>query len=76
MVAYVQCRMEQERPTGRVEKIAWIPERGAKVGARVELKGEEGLWHVLGAPGPAIEGSDLSEKQARDRRSLQSIAGT
>jgi hypothetical protein len=34
-----QCRMEQHIPEGRVETVGWIEGRGAKVGARVELKG-------------------------------------
>lgn len=51
---YVQCRMEQFTNAGRLETVGWIEERGAKVGARVELKGEDGLWTVISAGGAAV----------------------
>jgi hypothetical protein len=37
-----QCLLRQ----GDTRSIAWIEERGAKVGACVEIKGEDGLWDV------------------------------
>ncbi len=70
---YMQCRMEQQREHGIAELVGWIEERGAKVGARIELKGEEGLWVVVTAGGPAVEIQKLREKQAADRASLPSI---
>lgn len=70
---YVQCRFEQTYESGRTELVAWIPERGAKLGARVELKGEDGLWTVISAGGPAVPISKLREKQMADRASLPSL---
>lgn len=65
---YVQCRFEQLQENGDMaQTVAWIPERAAKVGFRVELKGEEGLWNVVAAEGPPMSISKLREKQAADR---------
>ena len=71
---YVQCRFEQHKENGEIlHNVAWIPERGAKVGAKVELKGEEGLWVVVSAGGTPVPISKLREKQAADRASLPSV---
>ena len=69
---YVQCRFEQDTHEGRRETVGWIEQRGAKIGARVELKGEDGLWTVVTAGGVAISASKLRAKQASDRASLPS----
>lgn len=39
---YTQCRLTRDGET----QIAWIPTRGAKVNARVEVKPENDLWLV------------------------------
>jgi len=70
---YHQCRMEQETPEGKVVLVAWIEKRGAKVGSLVELKEEDGLWLVTTADAEGVEAGELRDKQAADRRSLQSI---
>jgi hypothetical protein len=68
---YYQCRMEQEQPDGKAIIVAWIEEKGAKVGNRVELKGEDGLWTVIHKTNHPLEGDKLIEKQAMDRRQRQ-----
>lgn len=52
---YYQCRFEKATKEGTVCTVAWIDERGAKVGALVELKGEEGLWLVTKVSEPISE---------------------
>lgn len=73
---YYQCRMHQliEDSKSTYQLVAWIEERGAKLGARVELKGEAGLWNV-DAVGACIDEKELRTKQASDRRSLTSVSG-
>lgn len=67
---YVQCRMRQ----GDSETVGWIPERGAKLGARVELPELGGLWEVVHV-GNRMDGLELKAKQRADRNSLPSIIG-
>ena len=49
-----QCRLEQESPDGLITIVAYIEEHGAKVGNRVELKGEDGLWLVKSVSEPVL----------------------
>jgi hypothetical protein len=70
-VKYYQCWLQQETEI----LLAWIPERGAKKGARVELKGEEGLWEVTTVYEPGFDDKWLVEKRKKDRNSLPSIKG-
>lgn len=74
---YYQCRMHQisDIENSKYVIIAWIEEKGAKKGALVELKGENGLWHVDTVDSNPINYEDLNEKQRKDRRSLGSITG-
>jgi hypothetical protein len=65
---------ESENPSEKFELVAWIEERGAKVGNMVELKGESGLWYV-DVVGASVEDKELKKKQTMDRRSLVSITG-
>jgi len=66
---HLQCLFEQDGQ----RTVGWIEKRGAKMGARIVLKGEAGLLNVLAVYGPELELSDLQEKQRRDRDSLPSI---
>ena len=68
---YYQCAMYQ----GPQRTVGWIEARGAKVGARVELKGEAGLWTVDAVYQPSRTITWLREKQRNDRNSLKSIWG-
>ena len=47
MTLYYQCRLEQKTDEGIIHQVAWIEEKGAKHGLRVQLIGEEGLWYYL-----------------------------
>lgn len=58
---YYQCRFSQPEGETSRETIGWIEGRGAKVGALVELKGEDGLWRVE----TVSEGIDLEEFRKR-----------
>jgi hypothetical protein len=50
------------------QEVAWIEEKGASLGAKIELKGESGLWEVTGVTlSTFMESKDLSEKQRMDR---------
>lgn len=66
-----QCRFEQETPDGLVTEVAWVEEKGSRVGSLVELKGKDGLWRVTHNSGHPIDSSKLAEKQAADRRQRQ-----
>lgn len=72
MTTYFQCRMRQ----GTAETVAWIEERGAKVGASVELKSADGkFWDVIEVYPGGIDEAALRQKQANDRNALPSIIG-
>jgi hypothetical protein len=43
-VYFRQCSLK----SGNMCLVSWIEERGAKVGYRVTLEGEEGWWDVVG----------------------------
>ena len=72
MSTYYQCRFRRGDP----ETIAWIEERGAKIGALVELKTADGeRWDVIEVFTPGLDEAKLREKQQNDRNALPSIAG-
>ena len=64
-----QCKLNQ----GSEYTTAWIDERGAARGARVEVPDLGGLWYVCEVYRPGLDGKYLKEKQARDRNCLPSI---
>lgn len=69
---WYQCRLRQ----GATETIGWIEARGARKGARVELKTDQfddGLWLVVDVFPPGMDAEDLREKQAADRKGLPSL---
>jgi hypothetical protein len=69
---YFQCKFRR----GDAETIAWIEERGAKVGAEVELLSADGqFWRVVEVYQPGLDEAVLREKQKKDRNSLPSIIG-
>lgn len=59
---YVQCRFEQQQPDGLAVTVGYIEEWAAKVGWRVELKGEDGLWTVKTVSNHAIDKKYIIEK--------------
>lgn len=70
---WFQCRFRK----GPAETVAWIEERGARVGALVELKTADGeQWEVVEVYSPGLDGATLRAKQANDRNALPSIVGT
>lgn len=68
MKQYYQCRMRR----GNQELTAWIEERGAKVGAKVELKPTGDFWEVLSV-GVGLPEDLLKEHQKMHRKSLVSV---
>jgi hypothetical protein len=68
MKQYVQCRMRR----GTQETTAWIEERGAKVGAKVELKPTGELWEVR-MVGTSLPEDLFKEHQKMHRKSLPSV---
>jgi hypothetical protein len=64
-----QCLLRQ----GDTRAVAWIEERGARIGARVEVKGENGLWDVAAVYQPARSAVWLHENASRVRKGLPSI---
>lgn len=72
MTTYFQCKLRQ----GDSETVGWIEDRGAKVGARVELKtADGGFWDVLEVYPGGLDEATLRQKQANDRNALPSIIG-
>lgn len=74
---YFQCALERDNSAGGVQiverLVGWIEERAAKVGNRVEIKGESGLWAVVTVGDKPIDGVALREKQAMDRKGMPDI---
>jgi hypothetical protein len=70
-VKYHQCRMKEV--DGSRETIGWIEERGAKLGAEVELKEFGAFFKVLSVSEMAYDGDELREKQNRDRNAFASL---
>jgi hypothetical protein len=67
-----QCRLRR----GTAEVFGWIEERGAKVGAKVELKADDNnQYDVVEVFQPGMEESKLKEKQDRDRNAFGSLVG-
>lgn len=70
MTAYFQCKLRRNG----AETVAWIEERGAKVGNWVELKTADGeMWVVTEVYNYPLSEAALRQKQANDRNALPSI---
>jgi hypothetical protein len=70
-----QCRLRQLQPDGTIaEVVAWIPEKAAVSGYRVELKGEEGLWNVCVVTEPSMPLQEIKDTERAGRKGLQSIS--
>lgn len=71
MTLYYQCDLSQG--TGRTR--AYIEQRGAIVGKRVEIKddGFTGLWNVDNVADKGVEISALREEQRKSRNAFASI---
>lgn len=67
---YHQCKLR----LGDTETVGWIEERGAKLGAKVELiKMDGNFWTVTHVSKFGISAKDLKDKQERDRHCLPSL---
>ncbi len=71
MMNYKQCLMRQ----GARETTRWIPQRGAKVGATVEMLPERDWWEVARVYDHALPEDVLKEHQLMHRNSLPSVQG-
>lgn len=71
MTLYYQCRLEQKTDEGIIHQVAWIEEKGAKHGLRVQLIGEEGLWEVKIVSQPGMNKVDIHNHQTA--KGLKSI---
>jgi hypothetical protein len=71
---YFQCRFRR----GSERTVAWIEERGAKVGARVTLPSldDGAAWDVETVGKPGLECAALTDLQRLNRKSLSSIMNT
>lgn len=70
-----QCRLRRLRDGSIEEMVCWIPERGAKVGAAVELyecESPDLFWSVTNVYSSMLESTLRSHQQAT-RNSLPSI---
>ena len=68
-VNYRQCGLTQNG--SRV--VGWIEERGAKLGARVEIDELGGLWEVTKVGESALAKSDVHKKEALARQSFTAM---
>ena len=69
MKKYRMCGLAQENQ----RSMGWIEERGAKLGARVEIEELGGFWEVTGVGSSVMSRNELVAKQRADRNSCQSI---
>lgn len=72
---YYQCRLIEH--IGHRETVAWIEERGAIIGARIEVQDFPGapFFEVLEVYHPAFDSDALRTKQKADRNAFGSILG-
>ncbi len=71
MTIYYQCKLRN----GSAETVGWVEERGAKVGADVELAEDGSFWRVLEVWQPGLDEVALRSKQKNDRNALPSLVG-
>lgn len=65
---YRQCKLTLDN----ANTVGWIEERGAKLGARVEME-DGNFWTVEEVSDHSISRETLREKQRMDRGSLLSV---
>ena len=71
MKKYQQCRLSK----GEFTATAWIEQRGAKIGAIVELLPSRDEWTVTKVYDHVMSEDSLREVQMLNRRSLPSVEG-
>ena len=72
---YHQCWFEKNTDDGLEKKVGWIEKRGAKIGALVELKGEEGLWLVTKVSDVGVDHQEYLKRISKGRTKFASIQG-
>lgn len=71
---WYQCSFRQDRPDGTTwHAVAWIDEKGAKLGAKVELIGEEGLWTVASIDDKPISHAEFKRLTLTSRMKWASL---
>ena len=77
MKQYFQCRLHRHGlQEGRLERVGWIEERGAKVGAHVQVQPEGDFWVVDEVyKNTSMPEHQLKEHQRLHRGSLPSVKG-
>jgi hypothetical protein len=65
----LQCLLRQ----GDERIVAWIEQRGARLGVRVEIEGEPGPWEVVGVYQPLRTATWLGENARRVHKGLPSL---
>ncbi len=68
-VHYRQCGLKQ----GNAQVVGWIEERGAHVGARVEIEELGGFWEVIGVGSTSLAKADVHKKEAQARQSFSAL---
>lgn len=68
-VNYRQCGLAQDR--SRV--IGWIEERGAKLGARVEIDELGGFWEVVGVGSTVKTKAEVHDQESRARQPFTAL---
>lgn len=68
-VNYRQCGLAQDR--SRV--VGWIEERGAKLGARVEIEELGGFWEVIGVGSTLQSKEEVHKTEARARQPFTAL---
>jgi hypothetical protein len=68
-VKYRQCGLAQ----GNRAVVGWIEERGAILGAKVEVEELGGLWEVTGVGTTVLDKEKMHEMENRSRESFTAL---
>jgi hypothetical protein len=59
--------------SGESKSRGWIEERGARVGARVEIEELGGFWEVTGVGDTVLSKTQMREQENRSRQSFTAL---
>jgi hypothetical protein len=65
---HFHCLLKRDK----THTVGWIEQRGAQIGFKVEIDGEDGLWDVIEVHGPGRTLAALKETEKRVRRGMPS----
>ena len=68
-INYRLCGLAQDNARTQ----GWIEDRGAKLGARVEIEELGGLWEVIGVGETVHTKSEMRQAEARGRQSFTAL---